>query len=260
MYRAFYDIVDGVRQWRIWSLLAVQDIRSRYRRSFLGQFWITVSMGVTIAAIAFVYAAIFKIPLEIYVPWVASSFVCWGFMAAIVNESTMTFIEAEGYIKTVALPKSTYVYRMLLRVLIVFAHNLVLMPIVFVIFRMPPKPALATLIPAVVLVLINGGWVAIALGALAARFRDLPIMVSNLVQLAFFITPVIWERKQVSSEGQVYIDWNPFAVFLELLREPLLGRLPSSYHWLFGVTCAIVGWSLAFAIYVKMRPRIAYYV
>lgn len=260
MQTAFNDIIDGVRKWRIWSLLAIQDIRGRYRRSFLGQFWITISMGVTIAAIAFVYAAIFHIPLEIYVPWVASSFICWGFMAALINESSTTFIEAEGYIKTASLPKSTYVYRMLLRVLIVFAHNLVLMPIVFLIFRMRPQPALATFIPAVFLVLINGAWVAIALGALAARFRDLPIMVSNLVQMAFFVTPVIWERKQVNSASQMYIDCNPFAIFLELLREPLLGRVPSAYHWVFGIACAVVGWIVAFAMYAKVRSKIPYYV
>ena len=41
----------------MWWLLAAGDIRQRYQRSMLGQFWLTISMGVTVGAIGLIYSA-----------------------------------------------------------------------------------------------------------------------------------------------------------------------------------------------------------
>lgn len=257
---AVSDISSGIGSWRIWTALALTDIKTRYRRSLIGQFWITISMGLTIAALAVVYSQIFKISLSVYVPLITVSFICWGLLASFVNDSATAFLDAEGYIKTSTLPKTTFIYRMMARNTIVFAHNLVLIPIVMVIFRIVPNWHLLLFIPAFVLVLLNAVWIALVLGPISARFRDMPLMVSSLTQIAFFVSPVMWERKQLSAQGQLLVDANPFAVFLELLRDPLVGRMPSAYHWTFAIILTVVGWSLAILLYSRLRARIAFYL
>ncbi len=257
---AVNDISSGIGSWRIWTALALTDIKTRYRRSMIGQFWITLSMGLTIAALAVVYSQIFKISLSVYVPLITVSFICWGLLASFVNDSALAFLDAEGYIRTSTLPKATFIYRMLARNTVVFAHNLILIPIVMVIFRMVPNWNLLFFVPAFILTVLNAVWIALILGPISARFRDMPLMVSSLVQIAFFVSPVMWERRQLSAQGQLLVNANPFAVFLELLREPLLGRAPTAYHWTFAIALTVAGWAVAILLYSRLRARIAFYL
>ena len=69
---ALRDLVDGLVQWRIWWILAVLEIRQRYRRSTLGQFWLTISMAATIAGIGIVFGVIFNQPLASYIPFLGA--------------------------------------------------------------------------------------------------------------------------------------------------------------------------------------------
>src|SRR3990167_7170629 len=60
------DITDGCKKWRIWLMLAYQDIKLRYRRSVLGPFWITMSMAITVYSMGYLYGHLFHIPIQEY--------------------------------------------------------------------------------------------------------------------------------------------------------------------------------------------------
>lgn len=257
---AIDDLLTGASRWRIWTALALFDIRARYRRSRLGQFWITISMAVTILCLALVYSVIFKIELAIYLPLVAISFIVWFFIAALVNESATVFIEAEGYLRSTPQPKSMYVYRMLARNVVTFAHNLILIPIVMVVFEITPTWNTLLFIPTFLLTLANAVWLALALGTVCARFRDMPQIVASIVQVGFFVSPVMWGRRQLGGEHDYIIDFNPFAIFLELMREPLLGNAPKDSIWLSALAITLFGYAIALPSFGRFRSRIAYYM
>jgi ABC-type polysaccharide/polyol phosphate export permease len=258
--RAVDDLLDGARRWRIWSVLAMFDIRARYRRSKLGQFWITISMAVMICALGIVYSAIFRVPLDSYLPLVAVSFIVWGLIASLINDGSTVFIDSETYLRSSPLPKSMFIFRMLARVALMFAHNLILVPIVLLIFLITPTWASLLFVPAFLLTILNGLWVSLVLGTLCARFRDLPPIVASVVQIAFFVSPVMWGRPQLGPENHVLVDWNPIAVFLELMREPLLGRAPDLRWWAAGIGITVLGFMIALPFFARFRSRIAYYI
>jgi homopolymeric O-antigen transport system permease protein len=254
------DLGDGARLWRVWGMLAVKDVKLRYRRSRLGQFWLTISMAITILALAFVYAAIFQIALNVYLPMIAYSLIVWGLIAGILNDGATVFIEAEGYIRSAPLPKSVYVYRMVLRNLIVFLHNLVIAPIVMIVFGLVPDFNLLYIIPATALALITGVWVALVVGTLATRFRDLPPMVAAFTQIAFFLCPIMWTASQLHGQFQILTDWNPFAAFLTIMRDPLLGNPPSGSAWSLALAVTVCGLAVALIFFARFRSRISYYL
>lgn len=257
---AFADLAAGAERWRIWLVLAMFDIKARYRRSKLGQFWITLSMAVTICALAVVYSAIFKIELAVYLPLVGVSFIVWGLIASLVNEGATVFIESDRYLRSSPLPKSMFVYRMLARNAMIFGHNLILVPILIIVFDIKLSIATLLFLPAFLLTMLNGIWVAIVLGTFCARFRDMPQIVASVVQIAFFVSPVMWGRQQLSAEHHYIADWNPFAAFLELLREPLLGRAPAMHWWMFALAVTVFGFAIAIPFFARYRGRIAYYM
>lgn len=257
---AVRDFAEGIAHWRVWLALAFNDIQARYRRSKLGQFWLTISMGVTIAALAVVYSALFRMEIALYIPLIATGFIAWSLISGLITEGAGVFIEAESYLRNAPLAKSNFVFRVIVRNLAIFAHNLVLVPVVMLLFGVTPTLATLLFLPALALTLLNGVWVAVVLGTICARYRDLPPIVASVVQIAFFVSPVMWTRSLLAPEKQFIVTLNPFAAFLELLREPLLGNAPSLTAWLVALVITVAGLVLGFVFFARFRARIAYYM
>ena len=62
-----------------WGTFAWNDVKARYRRSRIGQFWITISVGLFVLGVGLVYSGIFGIPMAQYMPRVAVAYVVWTF-------------------------------------------------------------------------------------------------------------------------------------------------------------------------------------
>ena len=71
---------------------------------------------------------------------------------------------------------------------------------------------------------LNAVWVGLLLGLLCARFRDIPPMITNLVQVALFLTPIMWKKEMLGRYEWTHADLNPFHHFIEIVRAPLLGQ------------------------------------
>jgi ABC-type polysaccharide/polyol phosphate export permease len=257
---AIADLTLGLTRWPTWWVLAVNDIRQRYRRSALGQFWVTISMAASIVGIGIVFGIIFHQPHAEYIPYVGVSLVAWGLLAALVNELAQSFISSETYLKAYPGPRSAVVYRTIVRNLLIFAHNLLIVPVLLLAFQIPLTPAALLFIPGLALLVLNAVWVGILLGPLCARFRDLPQLVSNVVQLAFFLTPIMFQPSQVDERLWALTNLNPFASFLEIVRGPLLGGVPALHHYALVVSCAVAGFAVAIPFYARFRGRIVYWL
>jgi len=125
------DIAGAIRHYPLAGMLGWQDVRQRYRRSALGPFWLTISMGVMIGTIGVVFGSIFHSPMAEFLPFLATGLILWGFLSAVVTEGCMGFIGAEGIIKQLPIPLFVHILRMIWRNMIIFAHNIVILPIVF---------------------------------------------------------------------------------------------------------------------------------
>ena len=108
-----------------WSL-AKHDVVSRYRGSILGPFWITLSMGLMVAGIGFLYANLFKVPVNEFIPYVALGIVFWGLMSNVIIEGCGTFVQASGILSQTSLPMFTFVWRTIMRNVINLMHHAVI--------------------------------------------------------------------------------------------------------------------------------------
>lgn len=258
--RAIRDFRVGLESWRIWWLLGIGDIRQRYARSRLGQFWITLSMAIFVFAIGSVYSLLFHQPIRQFLPYVAANFVVWTLISGLVIDSCTTFIQADSFLRQGPLPKTVFVMRIIVRNLVVFSHNFIIVPIVFIVMGQGASGTLLLVPLGLMLVLLAGFFTGLLLGILCARFRDLPQIVQNLVQVAFFITPIVWPADSVRGRAGFIVDLNPFAAFLQLVSEPLLGNFPplSTYLMAFG-SIAILA-ALSIPLFVRFRARIVYWL
>ena len=264
--RAYGDLAAGWQQRRLWGHLGLQDVRQGYRRSVLGPLWITISMAVTAFALGILYSALFAQDLRSFLPYVATGLIIWTFIAGCINQGTEVFIRNEGLIKHLPSPLSVHVYRMVWHQVLLFAHNLAVYAVLMAIF--PRRLGLEALlaIPALAVIVANGLWVAFLVGIIATRFRDIPPVMASLVQLMFFMTPIVWvyadfrDRGGTVAERARLAEFNPFLHFLEILRAPMIGDPIVARHWIVALAITVLGWALALLAMRNYRARVPYWV
>ncbi|MGV9709662.1 galactan export ABC transporter permease subunit Wzm/RfbD [Gordonia sp. NPDC003424] len=264
--RAVTDLGDGLRNRELWLHLGWQDIKQRYRRSVLGPLWITIATGVTAIAMGLLYGELFGMDLRQFLPYVALGFIFWNFIQSSILEGAEVFSKNEGLIKQLPAPVSVHVYRVVWRQLIIFAHNVVIIVIIFVIFPPPLSWSVLLVVPAIALYVVNAVWVSIVFGILSTRFRDIGQLLTTVVQLVFFMTPIIWTTQSLgSATGKEssrlkLVELNPMYHYLDIARGPLLGQSVPFYHWAIVIGCTAVGWLMAMFVMRNYRARVAYWV
>src|SRR5262249_35264543 len=156
-----------------------------YTRSIIGPFWLTLSMAILVGGLGFLYGKLFVVPLDNYLPYLAAGFVIWSFISTCLNDGCCTFFLSASAIKQLAAPLSIYAYRVVWRNLIVFLHNAVIYIVVAAIFGIwPGWTNLLLVFIALAVLCVNGLWVSLLLGVFSTRFRDIPSIVSSLIQVA----------------------------------------------------------------------------
>ncbi|WP_255581016.1 ABC transporter permease [Caballeronia sp. dw_276] len=255
------DIVASLKRYSLAGMLGWQDVRQRYRRSAVGPFWLTISMGVMIGSIGVVFGHIFKSPMSEFLPFLAAGMILWSLISSVISEGCTGFISAEGIIKQLPIPLNVHILRLLWRNLIIFAHNLVIFPLVLLAVGRPLNLIALISIPGLALITINLMWLALILAVICARYRDLPQIVASLLQVLYFLTPIMWLPHSLAPDMQAYLlDLNPLFHLFEIFRAPLLGQLPTAANWEVSIGLAFVGWAVALFVFGRYKSRIAYWV
>ncbi|MDB2536655.1 ABC transporter permease [Alphaproteobacteria bacterium] len=261
MLKVATEISQAFGRYRVVYLLGWQDVRNRYRRSILGPFWLTISIGVMISSIGYVFGQIFRIPLDEYIPFLTTGFIFWIFFTGTIAEGCHGFTDAETVIKQLPLPLLVHVLRVLWRNLLIMFHNILILPIVLVAFPNDFGFTVLLAIPGLILTVVCLGGMALTLSILCARYRDLPQIVGSLLQVAFYLTPIVWMPSLLPARANAsLLQLNPFYHLLELIRSPILGNVPSVTSWLAVIAMAVIIWVLALLLFYRFRKRIAYWI
>ena len=265
--RAFDDMRTGWHQRELWAHLGWQDIRQRYRRSVLGPVWISITMAVTAIALGILYAGLFQTQLSVQLPYVLVGFIIWGFISGCISEGAEVFIANVGLITHLPAPLSVHLYRLLWRQVLFFLHNLVVYVVMLIVFPQHLHWSDLTALPAFGLLVLNGAWVALLLGIVTTRFRDLTPITQSVVQLAFFLTPIVWMYQTLLDSPNPTVaararlaELNPFLHFVEILRRPMLGEPQELRFWIVVLAITVVGWGLTLFVLRRYRARVAYWV
>jgi len=253
------DVQGGLALWRLGLTLGWLDIKLRYRGSVLGPFWLTISTAVWIGAMGTLYAALFHTDLHGYLPFLALSLVLWTALSGVVSDACNTFLQSENLIRSMRMPYFLHAIRVVVRNVISLAHNIPVILVVFWLFGSWPGRHALWVFPALLIWSVDAFATCLLLGALCARFRDIPPIVGSVMQIAFFTTPIMWRPEQLGGHGW-WLPLNPFNALLDVARQPLLGISPGPAMW-----AAALGYSAVFCLgtwmlFARVRGRIAFWM
>lgn len=253
------DIAEGLARWQLWSMLGWNDIHQRYRRSAIGPFWITISMAVFIVMLGFIYSKLFHQELAVFLPYIATGLITWGFISGTTSEACTAFTENAGIIKQIRLPYTVFVMRMIWRSFIIFLHTVVLIVPIALYFRMPVGFGVLLVIPGMGLVILNQIWLAIVIGVAATRFRDIVQIVATAIQISMFVTPIMWPVSAIS-DARFIAEINPFYHLIQLVRAPLLGQVAEPLSWIVVCVMCVIGYGIAAMVLTRASPRLVYWL
>lgn len=253
------DWKAGLANYPFWWQFGLLDIRLRYRRTLLGPFWVTLSFGVSAVALTFVYSTLFKVTASSYFAYLIVGLAVWGLLSTLILEGCTAFVRHSQLIQQQPLPILVHALRTVVASFLIFVHNLAIVGIALTFAGVPIGWPMLMVVPAIAVILVNGVWLALLLGMLCARFRDLPQLVALLVNIAFLVTPVFWYRDMLAGRAR-FVDLNPLYAFLEFVRAPLLGQLPPTTSVQVVLAATIGGWLLTFLVALRLQPRLTYWL
>lgn len=257
---ALRDIALAMARWRLWTAFAVEDLRQTYRRSLLGVLWITVGFAIFVGVKLFIFGAMMdRFDDAYFSAYLMIGFYVWFFMSNSVSSGTAVFVRSEGWIRNDPIELPVFVFENVTRT----AFDLFMTGIVVVaglLFLGIGGSLYSFMVaPAVLILLINAVWVNLLLGVICTRFRDLAHLVSAVIRVMFFLTPIFWFPEQLPEEAMAVLYWNPFAHFMWILRTPIIDQQFATDSWIFVGVVTVVGWTLAVTAYAFARRRLVFW-
>lgn len=257
---AYGDLRASIGKLGLAWTLAWHDVVSRYRGSILGPFWITLSMGFMVLGIGFLYSELQHISLTETMPFVALGIVFWGMISLVIIEGCDTFVHAAGMLSQTSLPMFTFLWRTILRNLVTLAHHVVIIVGVLILYGFWRTMDLPMALVGILLTLLNVSWMSLAAAISSARFRDIPQIVTSIMQFSMFMTPVFWKPQSREGMMKSVLDLNPFFHMLDSIRTPLLGGKVQMLTYEVLIVMGILGWAATFSMFAMTRRRIVHYL
>lgn len=243
----------------LWVTLANDDLQNRYRGSFLGPLWLTIATGVLIAGIGVLYAGLLGQPLDSYLPYIAISIVIWTLISTVLIEAAVLFVGEGIILKQMPVPASLFITRLVYRNVLILGHNFLI--VLIVLFIYPPQISSSYLaIPlGFVILVVNLWWMSVMISILGARFRDIPPIVNSILQILFFLTPIIWRAEDLP-DRLIFFQLNPFYHLIEIMRAPVTSdQVPWESLAICSIT-AIIGSFGALHLLAWSRKRLIYWL
>ncbi len=229
------DLVSPLTRHRaLLGALSRRELASRYRDSFLGNFWMVITPLFMLAMYTFVFGVIFRSRWEglgdhgiaTFAIVLFAGLLLHNLLAETLGRAPRLILEEPNYVTKVVFPLELLAWVNMLTALVHFAIGVALL-LVVVAFVMPPVPWTTLWLPVIVapymLYLIGLGW---ALSAVGVYLRDLSQFMGTFVSVLMFISPVFYERSKAPAGLDRWMLLNPLTIPVEQVRRVLFQHLP----------------------------------
>lgn len=227
--------------------LSWHALKQRYRRTVIGPFWATTNMAIFVLAFGVVGSNLWGRNIAEFLPYFCSGYLVWNFLSKNISDSGAVFTSQSQILTGVQIPLSVFVLASIGQNILLFAHHFLVFIVVAVYFRLDIGWEVFLVVPGLVFfafVIFN---FSLFWGMLCARYRDLTQLTSNILQILFFLTPIMWPKDQLEGDIGVWlVNMNPVYHLISIIREPMLGYVPSLTSYLvsgaIGLLCLGMSW------------------
>lgn len=254
------EIYNTLRTPYTWVTFAWEELKDRYQRSILGMLWIPVSFLMFVGVKVLIFSQLNQTSLEAFSIHVVIGYWIWQTLNAFAIDSGHVFVRAGGYIKSSPLPYSVYVLQALFRNTVPFLSSFLITVVICGLAAGSLSAQFLWVFPVYCVLALNAIWLFFLIGIIGARYRDIVHLVQTMMRVLFFITPIIWVPAQLGRTGELIALINPFAHYINLIRDPVATGTVPVLSWIIVLGITAAGWLLAMLVYSYNRRNIVHWV
>jgi ABC-type polysaccharide/polyol phosphate export permease len=254
------DVLASLRNWPLWIKLGIRDVFVQYERAIIGPFWLTLQAGAWIGAIIFVFAGILDETGRDYAAYVAIGLVLFNFITTTVTSGSEVFIQNRIVIHSHPSPYFAYVLRLVVSSLFQLVLQAIAIVVTFIIIGEHLSPQAWLAIPGLIMGFMMCTVLALTFGLAGVRYGDFRFGMLAIMRLMLFVSPIMWRPEAGGWLKKLAANINPIAYYIEIVRGPMLGRVPDL--WVYGAAFA---WLVAFTLiatvwFIRARRTISMWV
>ncbi len=252
---AFADIRDGLRHRRIWLALASEDIWDQYRGTLLGPLWMLVNYFALIAIFLFLFqrgGGVANFPT-----YAAVGLAVYTYVSETITHSLGLFSGVSNFIKGTRLPLTVYVMRQTMQGVIRASYTVAgALAIMLFTEIYPAWPWLWSLLGLGV-ILLTVPATTIVFAMIGTYFPDSRYILSNIMRIGMFVTPVFWVP-ETRGGIRLFYDYNPFTHFIEIVREPIMLGAPPLRSLAISLAICVGLWVVAILLLGSLRRKVVF--
>lgn len=255
MINALKDIGSGLINWRLWIMLALDDIRLRYHRTLLGPVWIVGSFVAFVAVKTFIFSSLAQANWQYFGAYLTLGYAAWTLLNNAVVDGSSCLVSSRAWVLGVKTSYTLFIVKTLASTVFNFTATMAsALAISYWLHPFTPM-AVAWSLLGVLVTIISLFWIQLFLATISVFMRDAIQFTQTSMRLLFFLSPVIWLPESLGSKAHL-LDYNPFSHYLAIIRAPLLGQQASALNWYVvgGVTLGAI--ILSISVFAMAKRRI----
>ena len=231
--RSFFDlnILSLFKYKDLIYLFVKRDFVTFYKQTILGPLWYIIQPIVNTIVFTIIFGNVAKIPTDGLPPFLfyLAGNVAWGYFAVCLQSTSNTFVDNKSIFGKVYFPRLVVPISHIIISLLQFVIQFVLF-ILFLIYFIYSGSDISPNYKILFLPLILFQTVLLSLGcgtiisALTAKYRDLTFVMTFLVQLWMFATPIVYPLSLVPERYKILFSINPMTSIVEIFRGAFLGQ------------------------------------
>lgn len=242
--------------------LVRRDIMLRFQQTFIGFLWIILQPLIQMLIFYVIFGVFVRIPTGgvPYQLFFLSGFVVWQFFTQVVNNSSMSLVGNIGliiksYFPRLALPLSTVVNALV----DLGVSFLLLMVFLLVDGHYPITWRYLVLPPLVILTVVFSSGVGLLFGALMVVFRDIKNLISFILMIWMYLTPILYPVTVAPEKYQVLFYLNPMTSLVDAYRWVFLSQSgwPHYKYLSVSLVVAILIWTVGAIAFRAMENKVA---
>jgi ABC-type polysaccharide/polyol phosphate export permease len=262
---AIADLKTGLLDYRSWLSRSLRMSRQKYRLTYLGPWWTTLSSILTLLVLSLLRSAVSQdVSFTESLTYVGVGWVVFNLLSKPLSTGMTIFI-LESPFATHGTTISSSVFRDAASNAIEFAHEFVAVLILISIFHDQLHLAIPITGFLITSIIISNIGMTLWLGSISCRFRDIAPIALLLLRVQMFLSPIFWSISDASDSSLLVslASWNPFSYFMTQMRDGFFGTSESSQlHFNpFAVitTYAVINLVIGIVVFSYSRKRLAYW-
>jgi ABC-type polysaccharide/polyol phosphate export permease len=258
------NLANLIRYRGLLQSLVARELKARYRGSVLGFFWSFINPLLLLSVYSFVFTYVMPglhpNEIEPFALFMFCGILPWTWFSSALIEASNSLLVGGNLIKKVLFPAEVLPIVNVLANMVHFFFGLPILVLFLVYYRRPPDAWDLIWFPVAVAVqLVFTAGLALILAALTVHFRDLRDILSNLLTLWFFATPIIYSIQSAPGLSKRVLDLNPMTHLIVSYQEILFFNGPiGHWKWLLALGAASVVLFLAgFWVFDRLRDSFA---